>query len=367
MRNQRIAPKPHWWQRKEIVISFVIGTLALIALILAAHTYHWDLTGLSSSQTTTITTEVSQSPQKKVTTTETAQPGKALWDWLQVLGVLAIPIVVAFGTAFITRQQAKVSQAKEENQQQEELMRTFFDKISELLLNKELSANPNIQSIIRARSLAALHILSTVRKAIVLRFLHDSDLLQYVKSFLYSFDLSNTDLNEVDLTRANLIGARLVGATMTGAALTGARLIFANLAGANLTGANLSEAILEYANLARANLSGANLSGADLTKASLSGANLSGADLTRASLSGANLSGANLNGAIISPKQVQQAKNFTPKQIKSLKLPDEEIAQIRKMAYEKFLQLKLPDTQAIRLADAVVASLITDPTSQEEP
>lgn len=58
-----------------------------------------------------------------------------------------------------------------EIQQQEELLRTYFDKISDLLLDKgELSANSKIQSIVRARTLAVLHILNSQRKAIVLRF-----------------------------------------------------------------------------------------------------------------------------------------------------------------------------------------------------
>jgi lysylphosphatidylglycerol synthetase-like protein (DUF2156 family) len=139
MSNQRTAPKLHWRQRKEIIIAFaIIGALVLIAvLIFAAHTYHWDLT-------TTTTTEVTQSPRKKVTITET---GKTLLDWLQLLGVITIPIVVGFGTAFFTRQQAKTSEANAESQQQEELLRTYFDKLSDLLLDKELSTNPNVQSI----------------------------------------------------------------------------------------------------------------------------------------------------------------------------------------------------------------------------
>jgi uncharacterized protein YjbI with pentapeptide repeats len=276
MSNQRTAPKLHWWQRKEIIIAFaIIGTLVLIAVLIFAHIYHWDLT-------TTTTTEVTQSPQQKVTTTET---GKTFLDWLQLLGVIAIPIVVGFGTAFFTRQQAKTSEANAENQQQEELLRTYFDKLSDLLLDKEPSTNSNVQSIVRARTLAALHILNTARKAIVLRFLHDSDLLQYVKSFLYSLDLSNADLNGIDLSGANLFGADLHGADLSGAHLPGA------------------------------NLSGANLSGADLRYTDLSDADLRGADL-----SDADLRGADLRGAIATPEQFRGAKNMTPKQLAQIKL-----------------------------------------------
>src|SRR6266496_3476365 len=94
MSNQRTGSKLHWWQRKEIIIAFaIIGTLVLIAvLIFAVHTYHLDLA-------TTTTTEVTKSPQEKMATTET---GKTILDWLQLLGVIAIPIVVGFGTIFFT-------------------------------------------------------------------------------------------------------------------------------------------------------------------------------------------------------------------------------------------------------------------------
>lgn len=43
-------------------------------------------------------------------------------------------------------------------------------------------------------------------------------------------------------------------------------------------------------------------------------------------------------------------------------LTREQIARVHKLAYERFLQLKLPETQANRLADALTARLITDPS-----
>jgi len=39
-----------------------------------------------------------------------------------------------------------------------------------------------------------------------------------------------------------------------------------------------------------------------------------------------------------------------------------QIARVHKLSYERFLQLKPSDMQANRLADAIAASLITDPT-----
>lgn len=334
MSIQRNAPKPHWWQRKESIISFaIIGTLVLLALlILAVHIYHLDLT-------TTTSTEVTQSPKQKVTTSET---GKSLLDWLQLVGVIAIPIVVAVGTAVFATRQTQISEANRkqqndiseanrnqqhdtdvqiaETQQQEELLRTYFDKISELLLDKKLNTNPNIQSIVRARTLAALHMLNTERKAIVLRFLHDADLLQYVKSFLYELDLSNTDLNSINLSGANLHETNLSNAKLNGANLSGAELMSANLSNISMNGADLTEAILSnatatgavltFANLSKANLTRTNLTGAYLSGAILCGADLNFSDLSKARLFGTNLSGAHLQAVDLGGADLSGADLF---------------------------------------------------------
>src|SRR5690348_7631731 len=210
--QQTVLPTP-WWKNKKIIvwiaIAIVLVLIVSIMFITAAYTFHWSWTGFTGSQKLTTTTEVTQPLNaQKVTITVEDLSAKTLWDWLplliQLLGALAIPIVVAFGTAFFTRQQARTSEANTESQQQEELLRSYFDKISDLLLDEELSTNlnskPNIQSIIRARTLAALHILSTERKAIIVRFLYDAGLLQYLKSFFYSLDLGHTDLSGIDLS-----------------------------------------------------------------------------------------------------------------------------------------------------------------------
>jgi hypothetical protein len=47
-------------------------------------------------------------------------------------------------------------------------------------------------------------------------------------------------------------------------------------------------------------------------------------------------------------------------------LTREQLAQVHKQAYEKFLELKLSGTRANRLADAVLASLIVVPLPQEK-
>src|SRR6266702_1693253 len=193
-----------WWGqiKTHLVSTILIALLAVVLLlvIFGGYKYNWDWTGFN-------------------------RPSKTLWDWLQLLGVLAVPVVVGFGAVWFTTRQTRISEENRkqqhdtelqiaEIQQQEELLRTYFDKISDLLLDKELSTNPNIQSIVRARTLAVLYMLNAERKTIVLLFLHDANLLQYVKSFLYSLNLSHTDLNRIDLRGANLSDADLRGADL---------------------------------------------------------------------------------------------------------------------------------------------------------
>jgi len=246
-----------WWGqiKTHLVSTILIALLAVVLLlvIFGGYKYNWDWTGFN-------------------------RPSKTLWDWLQLLGVLAVPVVVGFGAVWFTTRQTRISEENRkqqhdtelqiaEIQQQEELLRTYFDKISDLLLDKELSTNPNIQSIVRARTLAALHILNTERKAIVLRFLHDSGLLQYVKDFLYTLDLNHADLYRIDLSRANLNYTNLRGADLSGADFSRADFFHANLSYVYFWQANLSDAKLRRADLSRATLIEANLSNADLSGA----------------------------------------------------------------------------------------------------
>ncbi len=131
-------------------------------------------------------------------------------------------------------------------------------------------------------------------------------------AYLRGANLISANLSSANLSSANLIRANLIRANLLSAKLLSADLFSADLSLANLSGANLFSADLSLANLSGANLSSANLISANLNLANLSGANLSLANLSGAYLRGANLSGANLRGA-----DLRDAKNLTPKQVKS--------------------------------------------------
>src|SRR5215472_15235918 len=81
---------------------------------------------------------------------------KTLWDWLQLLGILAIPLVLALGTLWFSTQQSQLSVALlkkqhdtalamsqqqrdtalalAKDQQREATLNTYLDRLSELLL-----------------------------------------------------------------------------------------------------------------------------------------------------------------------------------------------------------------------------------------
>jgi uncharacterized protein YjbI with pentapeptide repeats len=247
------------------------------------------------------------------------------------------------------------------DQQREHALQTYFDQLSALLVDKQLkkllaanqatvAANAPIEkgadasgvtevvtatlelsidveaalNVVKARTLSLLRMFDEdiPRKASVLSFLSDADLLKQLdldlsgikleganlkkvnfsacnfcdanlqRADLQSANLSGANLQRADLQSANLNDANLSGTKLSGAILSGVRLWRAIL-----SGADLNRAILSDADLNRAILNGANLSGAALQNAILNGANLSGAALQNANLSGANLSGANLSDA----------------------------------------------------------------------
>ena len=283
------------------------GVILLAALIFLVAQRNEPLPGSVSDFTKNIERD---GTGKVIKTIEIEQSDKTWWDLLSVLGV---PLSLA-GLGFYFQQQQKRSdeQAKlereiAESNQQEEILQAYFDRLSALLLDKNLLSiaaklsslsDPNKPQqealieqkelldksvdVIRARTLSILRRLkdSRERKSSVIRFLLESDIISKLK----------LSLSEADLFNANLSGA--------------------NLSGANLGGANLFEANLSSANLSYANLSSANLSGANLSYADLSGANLSSANLFEANLSGAWLGSAKLS----------DVKNWTEDQLSEAKL-----------------------------------------------
>ncbi len=253
---------------------------------------------------------------------------KKLWDWLQLLSALAIPVVIALGTLWFTAQQneqqrlieerrAQAERELEDQRAQDAALQAYLDQMSTLLLEKDLrnsEEDSEVRTLARARTLTVLGRLDPSRKTAVMEFLMEADLAQGVEGRQPIIRLSGADLHEADLVVANLSGADLGGAKLFrtdleradlgGADLSSANLEKAWLYRATLSDANLEDANLFLASLSEADLEDANLRDATLTNVLLGGGNLPGADLRRAFLIGADVSAANLAGTDLSGAQL---------------------------------------------------------------
>lgn len=357
------------WQqiwRHRRAIGFVAIALAVFILLIVAG-YWFDWTGFGGYNKVSTATEITSSPQK-ITKTEEYQPGKTLWDWLQLLGVLAIPVVVGLGTVRFTQvqlqrdQQAAEKRAQTErdaaekraqterdiafDNQREVTLQDYIDSMSELLLDKELQ-NPQfssqlnaavIRELARARTLTALQRLDSRRKGIVLQFLYDMRLI-FVPDpvIVLSSSPDWIALRAADFSNAQLRGANLSNADLRGINLREADLREANLEQADLSEVDLRKATMDlidplishpsYTDPRRTRLGKASLVGADLSeaqlyradfieanmynttlhKADLSYAHLTSANLERAELVESNLNGAFLDNAILKGANLSKA------------------------------------------------------------
>src|SRR5260370_11998382 len=149
----------------------------------------------------------------------------------------------------ITQGQKEVEKEVATDNQRETLLQAYSDKMSELLVEKQLHKSAHedeIREIARVRTLTVLSRLDGPRKRSVLQFLHEASLI-------------DKDKHIIDLHGADLSGAKLSGVNLCGADLRGAYLGSVDLSRATLDGATLSEEDLHHANLRGATLSEANL------------------------------------------------------------------------------------------------------------
>jgi uncharacterized protein YjbI with pentapeptide repeats len=272
---------------RVVIVFFAVLILIGLAIAIIDRTSPWPhWTGISDR-------EIAQN----------TVPGKTAWD---LADLLLVPLALALFAYFFNKRQKEyeLEIAQKEREQEREIARerveetalqNYLDKMTELLLPpnylRESEEDSEVRSIARSRTLTVLRGLNGDRKGSVIRFLHESKLIDADKTII--------NLRTADLGGADLIGADLSGADLSGANLTEAILSGANLSGANLSQARLTEVILWHANLTGADLGRANLLGADLLGANLTEANLTEAFLRRANLSRANLSGANLTEAAL--------------------------------------------------------------------
>ena len=112
---------------------------------------------------------------------------RTLWDWLPSI----IPAVLAFSVLWfnlsarknelrIAEERSKSDRTIATDRNREDLLQSYIDRMTELLLEKGLrnsASNDEIRDIARTRTLTASRILDAKRKGLLLRFLFESALI----------------------------------------------------------------------------------------------------------------------------------------------------------------------------------------------
>lgn len=304
--------------RIPIVFGFIVISIQILVVMVSVDNWaSW--TGFGREDTIII--DIQKDESGDIVAITTSESGKTLWDWLSLLGV---PLsIAALGIYYNKKEQQRIA-----DNEKEEILQTYYDRLSSLLIEKNLLViaervykNPKklvtvdthktrhpiptemerelvaaAMNVIRARTLSILQRLKDdpTRKEAVIQFLLESEILGKAKLNLSGADLSginfvflntgNNKLSGINLELTNLSGADLSRINLSGTKFSGT-----DLSGTKLGGADLSGVCLVYANLHKAWLMEADLSGADLR----------GADLRDACLFDTNLSDANLSGATV--------------------------------------------------------------------
>jgi uncharacterized protein YjbI with pentapeptide repeats len=309
--NQDQQPRP-WWKDNWPILGLLALAVVIATITSLGYWQRWAWTGVALKWFWS------------------GLAPKSAWDWLELL---IIPIVLGASVLWFNSQARRAQNDIETRRQEsaqmlaqqergndrhiaedrarDDALQSYFDRMSELILDKNLGESDKgtvEQLVASARTLAVIRSLEgdqRGRKIHVIKFLIESNLIGKIS--LSGADLSSAILSNANLIDADLTSADLSGADLKGADLKGANLRSADLTSADLSGADLKGADLRNANLRSADLSGADLRSADLTSADLSGANLFGALLLRANLTSAHLSHANLTGIHLSNANLSQA------------------------------------------------------------
>lgn len=180
---------------------------------------------------------------------ETSGLNKPFWDWLDLL---IIPVMLGLGALYANWvvQQNEQRRADRENKiereiaserNQETALQNYLDKMTELLLDKDLrTSKPDdeVRTVARTRTLTVLRGLEKERKTSVMQFLVEANLV-FVQE-----EQEEEKVPIVSLQGANLREADLYMAVLSRANFREADLRGADLRGAHLHGANLTSAIL---------------------------------------------------------------------------------------------------------------------------
>ena len=101
---------------------------------------------------------------------------KTLWDWMDLL---IIPIFLAGGAFFLNRSERNTEREIATDRQQEAALQLYLDRMADLLLKEKLQTaeNKEVHDVATIRTLTVLRGLDSKRRGMVLRFLHEANLI----------------------------------------------------------------------------------------------------------------------------------------------------------------------------------------------
>jgi len=207
---------------------------------------------------------------------------KTLWDWMELL---IIPLFLAGGVFYLNRSERTTEREIAIDRQQEAALQSYLDRMTELLLEKDLgnTENEEVRLVAKTRTLTVLRGLDGQRKRYVLQFLRDARLLGAlvpVKSPVFNLegaDLRYADLRDADLSSIDLHETNLQYADLRGVRLFETNFKKANLRYANLQNASLSRSFFIETDLSNANMRNVFFKDTNVTDAILQFADLKGA------------------------------------------------------------------------------------------
>jgi uncharacterized protein YjbI with pentapeptide repeats len=298
-----------------LIPSVLMGIIVIGISLAIAFPPTWEWAGIgTSSQKSLETVEMINGKVRKTTTTTKFDSAKTLWDWMSLLLAPLTLFIVGFG---FQSSQEKIREAKEKSEkfkiekaQRADATEAYFDRVSGILLEKDLlnieENNPFLKAalnVIRAKTLSVLTRIQDdkdyLRESVII-FLYSAQFLTEGKLHIslsescilnadfQGVDLSKADLSETDLSEANFSLAKLNYTNFSKTDLQNSIFTFAELIKSNFSESELSESNLSFADLTKANLSKANLSEANLSETILVGANFSNATLDKAKFEKAN-------------------------------------------------------------------------------
>jgi hypothetical protein len=121
-----------WWQYilKHWIVALIIALV--MALILIESMING--TGFNGYYAISTTRTIS-GPLHTITSTETYQPGKTLWDWMQLL---FIPVVLAVAGFWFNHRERRAAELRAENERKRQ---SYVQKQKEKLNNSVLRPN----------------------------------------------------------------------------------------------------------------------------------------------------------------------------------------------------------------------------------